>query len=64
MSQNRGEAQPMQPCPALTGQLVWSFHCTEGQLKVASGPLHPILYRHQPLRAPSSPHSVTNRPAS
>ena len=34
-SQKRGDAQAMQPCPAFTGQLVWSFHCTEGQLKVA-----------------------------
>jgi hypothetical protein len=33
----------MHPCPARTGQLVWSFQPTTGQLNVAAGPLQPIL---------------------
>ena len=56
--------QPMQPWPALTGQLVRLEYCTVGQLAKVSGPLHPILYRHQPFWAPSSPHAWTNWPYS
>ena len=49
-SQKRLEVQPMQPWPAPIGQLVPPFHLTDGQLLSVSGPLQPILKRHQPLR--------------
>jgi len=34
------------------------------QAACVTGPLHPILYRHQPCRWPSSPNSFVKRPAS
>src|SRR6185369_7011248 len=63
-SQKAGIVQPMQPTPALTGQLMPPSKPTLAQLAKVSGPLQPSLYRHQPFWAPSSPHAWTNSPNS
>src|SRR3954468_20055315 len=64
LSQNPSSLQPMQPWPDWIGKLVPSFHFTTEQALYVTGPLQPILYRQYPLRAFSSSHDSTNRPAS
>src|SRR3990170_7826926 len=63
-SQKSGIVQPMQPWPAFTFQLVAEAYWTLAPLAKTSGPLQPILYRHQPFWAPSSPQARTHSPNS
>ncbi len=63
-SQKPGMVHATQAAPALTGQLVPEPYRTDAQFAKLSGPLQPILYRHQPFWAPSSPHAWTNSPNS
>jgi len=46
------------------GQLVRVFHWKIGHGENVAGPLQPVWYRHQPLRAASSSKASTYWPAS
>src|SRR5450759_2191593 len=64
LSQKAFSLHPMHGCPEPIGKLVPPFHFTVEHELYVIGPRQPILYRHQPLRAPSSSQLSTNCPAS